>query len=349
MPSDEGESINMTSDQEAMSTMMSGEGENNRATLGSEGNSRWWTTPTILVGIACIAIGALVWGSTMTALYVQERNDGGDDDKNTYVCPAECLCSIDMWKNAFQSTVKDQESSVVQGPTCVSENFMAIVVSLNSTDVNASLPTMIKRTGRGRRVAFVAGPTILEKALVFGQFNVFDLLVNIGYGEMPSTKGFDYYILAFERPLTGVYRGYWENLDDLLTPMYGEALPNISDALEELSKQTFEGASGCAAPPPANAIDLSSCDDCFQDAVKRFDPKAVDCNGTDANSPVYTPEAGCPAEEAFLSDEAPLTACELRAYLFATQGFFLEYTGYGYTANTVRSLAPSSSYFLFSS
>jgi hypothetical protein len=104
---------------------------------------------------------------------------------------------------------------------------------------------------------------------------------------------------------------------------------------EELSQQTFEGASGCAASTPANSIDLSSCDACFRDAADRF--QAVDCNGADANSPVYTPEAGCPAEEALLSDEAPLTACELRAYLFATHGFSLEYTGYGYTANTVRS------------
>jgi hypothetical protein len=168
--------------------------------------------------------------------------------------------------------------------------------------------------------------------------------VNIGYGEMPSPEGHDYYILAFERPLTGVYQGHWENLDEILTPMYGEALPDISAALEELAQETFEGASGCAAPPSNSALDLDLCDDCFREAADRF--QAVDCQGPDANSPVYTPEAGCPAEEAFLSDEAPLTACELRAYLFATQGFFLEYTGYGYTANTV-SLAPFSCYCLF--
>lgn len=345
MASNEGKAINMASDEEAMSTSMNGKGENNMmATVGSEGNSRWWT-PTILVGIVCI-IGALAWGSTMTALYVQERNNGGDDDKNTYVCPVECLCNIEDWANAFNSTVKDQESSVLGVPSCVSENFMGLVVSLGA---NAPLPTMIKSTGRGRRVAFVAGPTLLEKALVFGQFNVLDLLVNIGFGEMPSTKG-DHYILAFERPLTGVYQGYWENLDEILIPMYGKALPDISAALEDLAEETFEEASGCAAPYPSNRAHLEdgafqNCSDCFQEAVDRFE--AVKCNGSDANSPVYTPEAGCPAEEAFLSDEAPLTACELRAYLFRTQGFFPEYTGYGYTANTV-SLVLFSCYCLFS-
>ena len=50
-------------------------------------------------------------------------------------------------------------------------------------------------------------------------------------------------------------KGHWEKLDEILTPIYGEALPDISAALDEsFAKETFEGASGFAAPPSNSTL-----------------------------------------------------------------------------------------------
>jgi hypothetical protein len=296
---------------------------------------------TLLLMAAALVV-VLAWSITMTVLYANSDDDNDDDDGGnqqsanqlSFECPEDCICSVEAYADAFASTLSPTESSALGRPACVGGHLMGIVISL--PEGSSDLPIDLKSNGGGRRVAFVAGSSFLERALVYGQFDTSSLLVNIGYGEMPDVTGKDFYILVFERPEV-VYQGYWSHLDNILNEIYGDALPEVDEAITELVQDLFSDASGCTENPEylgGGLFNTTTCDACFQEATERF--KRVDCTGPDAMSPIYTPQANCSAEEAFLSIKGAVTACELRAYLFTTQGFFFEYTGYGYTANEYR-------------
>lgn len=294
-------------------------------------NTLLWMTAALLVVVSA-------WAITMTILYANNNDDVQlANSQQSVECPENCICSVEAYAAAFAETVRPDESSALGHPACVGGNLMGVVLSLSENSTVSDLPTDLKSNGRGRRVAFVAGPSFLERALVYGQFDTFSLLVSIGYGAMPSVDGKDFYILVFERPEV-VYEGYWSHLDNILKKIYGDAvLPDVDEAIAELKEDLFGDATGCTEIPAwlgSGLFNTTMCDECFQEATTRF--RQVECTGPDAKSPIYTPQAKCPAEEAFLSIQGSVTACELRAYLFTTQGFFFEYTGYGYTANEYR-------------
>jgi len=186
----------------------------------------------------------------------------------------------------------------------------------------------------GRPFSFAFGPKAMGEFLVYGK-NGGRLIAQraaLG-GDADKT----YRLIVFKSEgLPWHAAGTLANLEPVLTEIYGDALPDIADAVNDITKKTFKEVTGCNATILAKYYNAAKagCRQTFRDLVAGPLKFGAECDKPPMTVGGYTTK--CPAEQFLLGyteRKAKVPALELRAFLANFLSFNPLWTGYGYTAN----------------
>lgn len=264
---------------------------------------------------------------------------------NLMANPSVVLKTPKEVKEVFESTqAVTRDGGIVSRPALVSERLYSRFLSLPKTDArNADADYVanhyaLTRQGVGRYFAFVSDHTLIEKALVYGQFNPSAIMEDLGYGPGQACMENQFYWLVVwqpkSKPVPATYQG---NLQTWLKHVYGNSIaPHLSgDAIDQLVNQRFPELTGCPVDPVTGVFDYKNAANCSNPAFSRT---LVELNAqypfscSAANSIRYSKNNGCPLDADLLDLSRQPSAGALRAWLFE-QSFFEFYTGYGYSAD----------------
>ena len=257
--------------------------------------------------------------------------------------PAVTLRSARAVREAFENTVPiSKDAGTLNIPAIVSEKLFARFFAISKTTYpQGDDPDWVKqqfalgRQGIGRYFIFVGDHTLIEKALISGQFNANEIMSYVGYGAgalCSSTQ--NYWLVVFKpktHPSSAVYS---QNLQAWLNHVYrrGRAPQVSQEVIKILSSDRFTSVTGCPLNPETGAFQWSDLDRCapvFAKTVHALEEKQ--CANSEALT--YSPANQCPTDKVLQSFGPNPSAGELRAWLFAASSFSEFFTGNGYAGN----------------
>lgn len=257
--------------------------------------------------------------------------------------PPVTLQTATAVREAFEKTVPvSKDSGSLAVPAIVSERlftrFFAISKSSYPQGGDASWVKQqfaLGRQGIGRYFVFAGDHTLIEKALIAGQYNPDQIMTYLGYGAgvACATNQF-YWLVVFRpksKPLSAVYQ---QNLKKWLNHVYGIAhSPEISDdVVQSFVTHRFSALTGCPVDPSTGAFQWSNLEACateFKDTVTALNDKKC----ANPNALTYSPSNQCPTDKVLQSFGPQPSTLQLRAWLFATNNFSEFFTGNGYAGN----------------
>lgn len=255
------------------------------------------------------------------------------------------LCSPKDVRTVFEATDPvTQFAGTFKSPALVSDDIYIRSIEIPSKRDPAGWDRYhimstyaLNRQGAGKWFTFVGGHDLVEKILVVGQYNATKVFRDIGYGStfQCDTNSF-YWLFVFRKTdkVIGSY-GVYKSLQAWLDHVYGDNAPQVP-AYEQrrLESERFAEITGCPVDPITGAFDaknnLDKCDIKFSQAVREFWASST-C--ADPQALTYSANAGCPTDAVLASLGKQPEAVQMRAYLYAVEGFNEYNTGYGYTAN----------------
>jgi hypothetical protein len=257
--------------------------------------------------------------------------------------PLVTLRSASAVRKAFESTERvDPSTGTLKVPAIVSEKLFARFFAISKTTYpQGDDPIWVKqqfalgRQGVGRYFIFVGDHTLIEKALISGQYNPAEIMAYVGYGAgTVCSNTQNYWLLVFKPKSQPVSATYSHNLQKWLDHVYGvKHSPKINpDVVDSLMNTRFSTLSGCPLDPLSGAFRWSDLDRClapFKDTVKGLNQKQCE----NPNALTYSPSNQCPTDRVLRSFGAKPSAIELRAWLFASNSFSEFFTGNGYSGN----------------
>lgn len=246
-------------------------------------------------------------------------------------------------RKAFESTERvEQSTGTLKVPAIVSEKLFARFFAISkATYPQSDDPTWVKqqfalgRQGVGRYFIFVGDHTLIEKALISGQYNPDQIMANVGYGAGTSCSNTqNYWLLVFKPKSQPLSATYPHNLQKWLDHVYGvKRSPKINpDVVDTLMNNRFSTLSGCPLDPLTGAFRWSDIDRClpaFKDTLNGLNQKQCE----NPNTLTFSPSNQCPTDRVLQSFGPKPSAIEVRAWLFATNSFSEFFTGNGYSGN----------------
>lgn len=256
--------------------------------------------------------------------------------------PSVTLKTASAVRHAFESTEQvTRHTGIMALPAVVSERLFTRFISLSKSAFPQGGDSewvkqhfALGRQGIGRYFVFAGDHTLIEKALVAGQFNPDQIMSYVGYGVNAVCSPSQFYWLIVFRPKSRPISALYEhNLQKWLNHVYGRSnAPNVDSALQDLAFRRFSELTACPLDPDSGSFnwsDLEKCAPSFRDSVKRLSENQ--CAKPQALR--YSAANQCPTDQILKSFGAAPDALQLRAWLFATSGFSEFFTGYGYTGN----------------
>lgn len=253
--------------------------------------------------------------------------------------PSECISSVAAFEAAFAERVNS--TAVMRQAACVagsdsSEGVTGLMGAYDSSfSPRRDNDLQLKNQG-GRRVFFAFGSDTLEKILVYGPRGGRAIVDSLSAGQqLPGPRYLLVWSASSERTLRPV-SAWWENLEEFLRGVYGDALPEVAPAIETIRRQSFDALTGCDTAildkKPTN-LTGAGCSEAYKKAMELFPYVEPGNSSCTAEHKTYRGFETCfLAEQRFLELAQP-SALELRAFLMQVNGFFPVFTGYGYTAN----------------
>lgn len=246
-------------------------------------------------------------------------------------------------REAFEKTVPvSRDSGTLKIPAIVSDKLFArFFVISKATYPHGNDASWVKQQfaldqpGIGRYFIFTGDHSLIEKALIAGQFNPNQIMSEVGFGPgARCSSNQNYWLVVFRpksRPVSAVYQ---HNLQYWFQHVYGKHnAPNISQAVEEtLVSNRFSGLTGCPLDPSTGWVlngNFSLCAPDFAATANAL--KQRQCANTEALR--YAPANRCPSDQVLQSFGPNPSARDLRAWLFFVNDFSEFFTGTGYAGN----------------
>lgn len=257
---------------------------------------------------------------------------------------AVTLRSARAVRDAFEKTTPvSNAAGTLKVPAIVSEKLFARFFSISKNQYpNGNDAAWVKqhfalgREGIGRYFIFVADHSLIEKALIAGQFNPDQIMADVGYGTGATcSANQNYWLVVFRPKSQPVSAVYPHNLQKWFDHVYGTARsPKISPSVvADLMSKRFSDLTECPLDSTTGAFrwsDLTQCDPIFTSIANALNQKQC------ANKVAlrYSPTNQCPTDRV-LHDLGPKpSAIELRAWLFAVNSFSEYFTGNGYSGDS---------------
>jgi len=189
----------------------------------------------------------------------------------------------------------------------------------------------------GRPFSFAFGSKALGEFLVYGENGGRQIDKRAALGGSPGSDR-KYRLLVFKSEgLPWHAAATLANLEPVMKEIYGDALPDIADAVNDITKQSFHELTGCNvtlyAAKPWEAKE-AGCKQAWADLVNGPMNYGAECDKPPMTVGGFTTR--CPAEQSLLSfavKKVKVPALELRAFMANFLVFNALWTGYGYTAN----------------
>ncbi|MEY2681119.1 MAG: hypothetical protein RL661_1350 [Pseudomonadota bacterium] len=252
-------------------------------------------------------------------------------------------------REAFEKTEPvSKDSGTLKVPAMVSEKLFARFFSISkATYPLGDDPAWVKkqfalgRQGIGRYFIFVGDHTLIEKALISGQYNPNEIMANVGYGPGATcSSSQNYWLVVFRPKSQAVSAVYQQNLQKWFNHVYGAShAPNVSQqTVDSLVSNRFASVTECPLDPVRGAFQWSNLDRCsplFAKTVTALNDKQC----VNPNALTYSASNQCPTDKVLQSLGPNPSAIQLRAWLFAASSFSEFYTGNGYASNFYNSPA----------
>mmetsp|Transcript_45159 Transcript_45159/g.118504 ORF Transcript_45159/g.118504 Transcript_45159/m.118504 type:complete len:371 (+) Transcript_45159:34-1146(+) len=288
------------------------------ATAGRATASHVMSYPKRRLVIACFALTVNVVGCVATGAVAYHAGLSASQGVGAELVHHDCITSAREFAEVFRA--RENKTDHLDRPACVS-GLMGLVQRYAGEMLNNQA---------ARRISFAFADSALEKVLVYGIRGGRDIVDLLGLGHVPA--GTVFRLLVWKDSGSRHVRGFWENLGNFMREIYGEALPDLSSALAEVSHKSFAELTGCNVTvlqtKPGDLVG-ASCSEAYVQASALFPfnqpctEKEVTFSGGFATT--------CKQEINFLGLH-PLSAVQLRAFLYNCNGFNSLFTGYGYTA-----------------
>ena len=228
---------------------------------------------------------------------------------------AVTLRSARAVRDAFEKTIPvSNAAGTLRVPAIVSEKLFARFFSISKNQYpNGDDAAWIKqhfalgREGIGRYFTFVADHTLIEKALIAGQFNPDQIMADVGYGTGATcSANQNYWLVVFRPKSQPVSAVYPHNLQKWFDHVYGTTRsPKISPSVvADLMSKRFSDLTECPLDSTTGAFrwsDLTQCDPIFTSIANALNQKQC------ANKVAlrYSPTNQCPTDRVLLiSDQS---------------------------------------------